>query len=122
MTDSTNSASEVTVVYLRTASSHQADQDRNLQRQRRQCEDYARRRGLQIVKTYVDAGVSGMSPRRPALDTMLRGLARQCAGSVLTADACRFARDPRVRLAVQLDIARYGVLLRTADDGHETAN
>jgi hypothetical protein len=47
--------------YLRSASIEQADRSTALEHQWQVCQDLARARGLRIIRTYTDAGVSGLS-------------------------------------------------------------
>lgn len=67
MTTTNTAKSTSATAYLRVASRAQAD-CQALERQLRLCEQYARKRGRHIIDTYIDAGASRMSPRRPALD------------------------------------------------------
>lgn len=97
------------VAYLRTASITQGDHPHALKHQWEVCQQYARNRGLTITRVYTDAGISGNSPRRPALDRMLRKLSHGGAGYLITANNTRLARDARLRLALELELARYTV-------------
>lgn len=98
------------IVYVRTASTHQAD-NTSLEHQWEICKDYARRYDLRVIGSYVDAGISGLSPRRHALDRMLRELSLGRARYLITADEARLARKPTLRLALELELARYGIKL-----------
>jgi|ERR1051326_7904526 resolvase-like protein len=55
--------------------------------------EYASRRGLQISKEYIDAGVSGCRESRPALNEMMADAARRCLshrfGEALVPRTCR---------------------------------
>jgi DNA invertase Pin-like site-specific DNA recombinase len=97
------------VVYLRTPSIARGDHPPTLKRQWEVCQRYARHRGLIITRVYTDVGISGRSPRRPALDRMLHKLSHGRIGYLITADETRLARDARLRLAFELELARYGV-------------
>jgi DNA invertase Pin-like site-specific DNA recombinase len=121
MTRSTTSNPKAAFVYLRTASIDHIDREYALDRQWEVCRAYARHRGLTITDTYFDAGASGLSPRRPDLDRMLRALSLGQARFLITADQARLARDLRLRLALELEIARYGVelLIPTSVTAHQ---
>lgn len=97
------------VAYLRVASIAQGDHPHTLMRQWEVCQQYARHRGLTITHVYTDAGVSGNSPRRPALDRMLRKLSHGRIGYLVTADNNRLACNPTLRLALELELGRYSV-------------
>jgi DNA invertase Pin-like site-specific DNA recombinase len=99
--------------YLRCGSSDQRDCRVALEHQWRTCQLYARRRGLRITRVYIDPGTSGNNPRRPSLDRMLRKLSLGQAHHLVMADDYRLARDMTLRLALQLEIARYGVPIIT---------
>jgi DNA invertase Pin-like site-specific DNA recombinase len=109
MSSTSTQTSTEAVAYLRVASAAQEDHTSALGRQWNLCQQYARNRGLTITYVYTDAGVSGNSPRRPALDRMLRKLSRGRIGYLITADNNRLARDPGLRLAFELELSRYGV-------------
>lgn len=83
---------ETTVAYLRTASANQLDSRLGLERQRRDCEDYARSLGVRITCIYADVGVSGLREDRPALGQLLRDLSRGGIRRVIVADPARLAR------------------------------
>jgi DNA invertase Pin-like site-specific DNA recombinase len=114
MSTTTTITREDAFAYLRCASSDQRDRRVALERQWRTCQRYARRRGLRITGIYIDAGTSGNCRRRPGLDRMLRKLSLGRAHHLLVADDYRLARNMTLRLALQLEIARYGVQLITA--------
>jgi DNA invertase Pin-like site-specific DNA recombinase len=112
---STRRSSEA-VAYLRVASVAQEDHPSALGHQWELCRQYARDRGLTITHVYTDVGVSGNSPRRAALDRMLRKLSRGRVGYLITADDTRLARNPTLGLALELEIGRYGVMLISSSE------
>jgi site-specific DNA recombinase len=72
---------------------------------------YAKRRGLQLRATYIDAGVSGATLERPALRQLLADCRAGKIGAVVVKDKDRLSRDA-VQLMVILDqFERYGVRL-----------
>jgi DNA invertase Pin-like site-specific DNA recombinase len=121
MENSKMAGSSATFVYLRTASIDQTDRSMALERQWQVCKDVARRHGLDIVDSYTDAGFSGLSPRRPDLDRMLREMSLGRAHYLITADGVRLARELRLRLALELEIAWYGVQLVVASHAGNTS-
>jgi DNA invertase Pin-like site-specific DNA recombinase len=57
--------------------------------------DYAKARGLEITREYVDCGISGGKERRPQLDRLMEDARRRKFDSVLVARFDRFARSTR---------------------------
>ncbi len=89
------------VAYLRTSSAANVGPDKDsLARQRSAVTAYAKARGLEVVREFHDAAVSGADPidRRPGFVEMLAYLHADGARVILVETASRFARD----LAVQL--------------------
>ncbi len=122
MADSNQTKSSTAIVYLRTASTDQDDHSAALECQWDACKDYARERNLRIVGTYTDAGVSGMNPRRPALDHLMEDeLPLGRAHYLITADETRLARSMTLRLALELQLGRYGVELVVASQAYSTS-
>ena len=102
----TTPGSETTVAYLRTASANQVDSRLGIERQLRDCEDYARSLGVRITRTYADVGVSGLREERPALAQLLRDLSRGGIRRVIVADPARLARSPQLAQRLQKRIRR----------------
>src|SRR5687768_12586455 len=89
------------VAYYRTSSAANVGPDKDsLARQRAAVTAYAKARGLEVVRGFHDAAVSGADPidRRPGFVEMLGYLHADGARVILVENASRFARD----LAVQL--------------------
>ena len=61
MAKSNQTTSSTAIVYLRTASTEQADRSATLEHQWNLCKGYARESGLRIAGTWTDAGVSDLS-------------------------------------------------------------
>jgi DNA invertase Pin-like site-specific DNA recombinase len=61
---------------------------------------YADARGLIICETYLDAGVSGGTLQRPALQSLLADCRAGKIGTVITQDPERLSRDPLSLIAV----------------------
>ena len=89
------------VAYYRTSSAANVGPDKDsLARQRAAVAAYAKARGLEVVREFHDAAVSGADPidRRPGFIEMLGYLHADGVRVILVETASRFARD----LAVQL--------------------
>lgn len=88
------------VAYLRTSSRTNLDGD-SAPRQRQAIDEYAKRHGMDVVREFHDAAVSGTDPidTRPGFQSLLEYLAGNGAKVILIENASRFARDLAVQLA-----------------------
>ena len=71
-----------------------------MQRQEQMVRRYADARGLIICATYLDAGVSGGTLERPALQSLLADCRAGKIGTVITQDLERLSRNPFSLIAV----------------------
>jgi site-specific DNA recombinase len=78
-------------VYLRVSSAQQADQQ-NLDAQEKECREYAKRKGLNVLKVFVDPGKTGRNINRKELQSLLT--------------FCRQNRD-KLRAVVCYDVSRW---------------
>jgi DNA invertase Pin-like site-specific DNA recombinase len=62
--------------------------------------DYADRRGLTLGSIYADAGVSGVTLDRPALQQLIADCRAGKIGAVITKDPDRLSRDTRQLIAL----------------------
>src|SRR3954471_9695140 len=91
-----------TVAYFRTSSAANVGADRDtVQRQRDAVAAYAKAHGLEIVREFHDAAISGADPidRRPGFVELLAYVTGDGARTILVENAGRFARDLAVQLA-----------------------
>lgn len=72
-----------------------------------ECEDYARRMGLTVLRTYADRAISGTTDKRPQFQQMLRDAAHGHWGYVICYKIDRFARN-------RYDSATYKYRLKKA--------
>lgn len=106
------------VAYYRTSSITNVGPDKDsLKRQQDAVADYAARYGLQIVREYYDAGVSGADPvqGRKGFSEMLAHLLSNGARTVLVESASRFARDLAVQLVGHDLLKSKGITLIPVD-------
>jgi DNA invertase Pin-like site-specific DNA recombinase len=83
--------------------------DQNPQTQALDLRQFAVQRGLEIVETYTDHGVSGTRARRPALDRMMED-ARRHKFDVVVVWACdRLARSTKHLLQVLDELNGFGI-------------
>jgi DNA invertase Pin-like site-specific DNA recombinase len=88
------------VAYFRTSSATNVGGDSEA-RQRQAVEEYAKRNGIDIVRSFYDAAVSGADPidARPGFCELLDYMASNGARTILVENASRFARDLAVQIA-----------------------
>ena len=97
------------VIYARVSSTKQLDEGDGLSSQQLRCEDYARRKGYDVVKVYKDRGVSGGLMDRPAMQEMLTWLLMQDETHVVIIDdISRFSRDVSVHWQLRELLAKAG--------------
>ncbi|TGP59547.1 recombinase family protein [Mesorhizobium sp. M2D.F.Ca.ET.225.01.1.1] len=104
------------VAYLRTSSRTNVDGD-SAPRQRQAIGEYARGHGIEVVREFHDAAVSGADPidTRPGFQALLEYLAGNGARVILIENASRFARDLAVQLAGHKLLQRLGYELIPVD-------
>ena len=82
---------------------------------------YAAARGLEVVETYVDHGVSGSKARRPALDRMLADARRRRFDAVACVKLDRLARSVHHLTSMGQELAALGVDLIVLDQSIDTS-
>jgi DNA invertase Pin-like site-specific DNA recombinase len=70
---------------------------------------FAKQRGYEIVREYVDHGVSGTKARRPALDKLLQEARRRSFDVMLVWSCDRLARSTKHFLEVLDELNGYGI-------------
>jgi len=105
------------VVYLRVSTKEQA-QNLSLPTQRRACDEYCRREGLDVVKVFEDAGESAKTTDRPEFQQLIRYATTRKNGIkvVVIYNMTRFSRNSEDFYAVNALLASHGVLLRSATE------
>src|SRR5690242_7007395 len=93
-------------LYLRVSTDGQT-----VENQRRELEAVAERHGWQIVKTFADEGISGAKGRdkRPALDAMLKGVARREFDLVAAWSVDRLGRSLRHLVELLEELKAKGI-------------
>ena len=97
------------VAYCRVAYAKQSDPSAEAQRQVQMIRRYADARGPIICETYLDAGVSGGTLERPALQSLLADCRAGKIGTVITQDPERLSRNPLSLIAVLESFLEDGV-------------
>ncbi len=83
--------------------------------------EYAKARGLEVVREYVDHGVSGTRDRRPALDALLADAKRRRFDAVAAVKLDRVARSVQHLTAMCADWEALGIDLIVIDQGIDTS-
>ena len=87
----------------------ESDPSAEAQRQEQLVRRYVDARGLIICETYLDAGVSGGTLQRPALQSLLADCRAGKIGTVITQDPERLSRNPLSLIAVLESFLEDGV-------------
>ena len=115
-------AAKKALIYCRVSSTKQLDEGDGLSSQQLRCEEYARRKGYEIINEYHDKGVSGGMLDRPAMQKMLGWLLAQETGPyvVIIDDLSRFSRDVTVHWKLRELLEKAGGILEspTVNFGH----
>lgn len=111
-------SSRTAVAYYRTSSATNVGSEKDsLPRQQEAVRVYAQAQGLQIVKEYYDAAVSGADPvmSRTGFSDMLAYMLGNGARVVLVENASRFARDHMVQALGHDLLKKHGITLIPVD-------
>ena len=102
------------VLYLRYSSEGQTEN--SIEGQRRECEEFCRRNGLEVLGEYVDRAISGTTDRRPDFQRMMRDAERKVFGNVIVWKTDRFSRDTLDTISYRRHLADNGVKLLSATE------
>jgi DNA invertase Pin-like site-specific DNA recombinase len=95
--------------------------DQNPETQGIELRQFARERGYEIVREYVDHGVSGTKVRRPALDQLLKDANRHKFDAVLVWSCDRLARSTKHFLQVLDDLNELGIQFLSQREAIDTS-
>lgn len=97
------------VIYCRVSDPRQVREGDGLNSQETRCREYARLRGLDVVKVFKDAGVSGKFSNRPAIQDMLTFLAAQTEEHIIIVDdISRLARSVSAHIQIKAALKMAG--------------
>lgn len=82
---------------------------------------YADSRGLEVVETYEDRGISGVQARRPALDRLLADARRRRFDCVVVVKLDRLARSVRHLTELAAEFEALGIDLVVLDQAIDTS-
>ncbi len=99
------------VSYLRVSTPEQAERELSLPAQRHAVHEYASRHGANVAREYVEAGSSGLNPRRPVFRRMLEDTLRPDSdiAVIVVHHTSRFTRDSTEARVVKAKLRRIGV-------------
>lgn len=89
-------------------SSH-AQKDASIEQQFRECREYAKRKGIQIIGEYADHALSGQTDQRPEFQRMIRDAKRGRFQYVITWKVDRFARNRYDSATYKARLKAFGV-------------
>jgi DNA invertase Pin-like site-specific DNA recombinase len=118
MNSTAQATAATAVAYYRTSSQTNVGQDKDsLKRQQDAVQAYAKAQGIEIVREFYDAAVSGGDPveGRPGFADMLGYMLGNGARIVLVENASRFARDLTVQLLGHALLKKHGIELIPVD-------
>jgi len=96
--------------------------EQTIDSQRPIIEDYCLRNNLEIVKTYIDLGVSGTKDSRPELDKMLNDMRQKHFEVVVCFKLDRLGRSLKNLINLLGEFKNRGVRLVAVSDGLDTRN
>ena len=98
-------------LYLRVSTARQAEKELSIPDQRRQAEDYCRRKGWSAVVEYVEPGASATDDKRPAFQRMIDEASWSAIpfDTVIVHSFSRFFRDAYQFEFYRRKLARHGV-------------
>jgi DNA invertase Pin-like site-specific DNA recombinase len=82
---------EFAVIYARYSCSNQTEQ--SIEGQLRVCEDFAQRKNIVIVDSYIDRATTGTNDKRPEFQKMIKDSAKNNWNYVIVYQLDRFARN-----------------------------
>ncbi len=91
------------VIYARYSSDHQREE--SIEGQLRECTEYAKKKGITIVRHYIDRAFSAKTDNRPEFQNMIKDSNKKVFDMIIVWKLDRFSRN-------RYDSARYKALLR----------
>ncbi len=102
------------IIYCRVSSKKQVKEGNGLDSQEQQCRAWARNRGYNVEKVFIEPGISGSTDNRPAFNEMQIFLMRNRNKYIVLAyDLNRFARNSTLYGIFRNDMKKYGHCVQT---------
>jgi site-specific DNA recombinase len=102
-------------IYTRVSTGQQAEEGHSLANQKDACTKYAEDHGLQVVKIYEDAGVSGTTSDRPAMQRALKET--DSFEHLVIYDSTRLGRELEVNSSLRAAFSGLGVQIHQVTEG-----
>jgi site-specific DNA recombinase len=105
------------VIYCRVSTKEQT-QNLSLPTQRRACEEYCRREGLEVARVFLEKGESAKTANRTELNALLAFCRenKRTLGFVVVYNLSRFSRDTRAHYALTGLLMGWSIALRSATE------
>lgn len=100
------------VIYARYSSSKQREE--SIEGQIRICTDYAGRRDLVIVNTYIDRAITGRTDNRPAFQQLIEDSRKKMFDAVIVYKTDRFARNKYDSAVYKSKLKKFGIEIHYA--------
>lgn len=100
------------VIYARYSSDRQREE--SIEGQVRVCEDFAKRNGYRILRTYADRAMTGRTDQRPQFQLMVRDAESMDFSAVIVYKLNRFARDRYDSAKYKHKLKKFGVKVVSA--------
>lgn len=104
------------IIYLRVSTKDQSDRGYSLPTQEQDCQAYAQRNGLEVVRVYRE-DESGFRLDRTELTKVRADLSRKLADVLIVHESDRLTREPEHSIILRNELARTGVQLHYAMRG-----
>lgn len=112
------------VIYTRVSTEEQAEHGFSLAHQEDTLRKKCQRKGIQLIHHFQDDGYSATNFDRPGFQNLLAYFQRH-KGQIqflLVTKWCRFSRDVEKSFMMLFELRKYGVEVRTLDDGEASDN
>ncbi len=102
------------IIYCRVSSRKQVTEGNGLDSQEQRCRQWCRNNGFEVIRVYVEKGITGGTDRRPAYSEMLQFLMQNRNGYIVLAyDINRFARNSTLYGLFRRDLKKIGHSVQT---------
>lgn len=103
------------VLYTRVSSKRQVEEGHGLESQATRCQEYADRKGYQVIKTFKERAVSGGTLDRPSFNALLSFIRDHGSDGMIVVidDISRFARDNESHWALRRTLKETGGTLES---------
>lgn len=100
------------VIYARYSSDRQREE--SIEGQIRVCEDFARRNGYKVLRTYTDSAMTGRTDQRPQFQLMIHDASSRAFSSVIVYKLNRFSRNRYDSAKYKHKLKKFGVKVVSA--------